>query len=93
MVDNHIRQIKKNLFKELIYEGTAHSNVFSGANIKRLDHSISPTMVENQLDIVIIHIISNDITHNDQIDGKDIVNRIINFGKKCLSYEVQEVTV
>ena len=50
-------------------------------------------MVENQLDIVIIHIRSNDITHNDQIDGKDIVNRIINFGKKCLSCGVQEVAV
>ena len=68
-------------------------NVFGGASIKRLDHFISPAMVEDQLDIVIIHIRLNDITHNDQIDGKDIVNRIINFGKKCLYYGVQEVTV
>ena len=38
---------------------------------------------------------SNDITYNtvDQIDVKDIVNRIINIGKKCLSYSVKEVTI
>ena len=40
-----------------------------------------------------IHIGSNDITDDtvDQIDVKDIVNRIINIGKNCLSYGVKEV--
>ena len=67
-------------------------NGFSGANIKRLDHFITPTLVE---DIVIIHVGSKDVTHNtvDQIDVKDIVNRIINIGKKCLSYGVKEVII
>ena len=66
-----------------------HLNGFSGANIKRLDHFITPTLVE---DIVIIHVGSKDVTHNtvDQIDVKDIVNRIINSGKKCLSYGFKE---
>ena len=42
---------------------------------------------------MIIHIGFNDITHNtiDQIDVKDIVNRIINTGKKCFSYGVKEM--
>ena len=64
-----------------------------GANIKRLDNLVSPTTVDDQLDIVIIHIRSNDISHNDQINVKNIVNRIINIGKKCLSYGLQEVIV
>ena len=44
---------------------------------------------------MIIRIGSNDVTHNtgDQIDVKDIVNRIINTGKKCLSYGVKEVII
>ena len=70
-------------------------NGFSGANTKRLDHLITPTLVEDRPDIVIIHIGSNDITHNtvDQIDVKDLVNCIINIGKKCLSYGVKEVII
>ena len=70
-------------------------NGCSGANIKRLDHFIIPTLVEDRPDIFIIHIRSNDITHNKfgQIDVKDIANRIINTGKTCLSYGVKEVII
>ena len=90
--DSHIRRIKRNLFNNSLCEGKAHLNGFNGANIKRLDHFITPTLVE---DIVIIHVGSKDVTHNtvDQIDVKDIVNRIINIGKKCLSYGVKEVII
>ena len=93
--DSHVRRIKRNLFNNSLCEGKAHLNGFSGANIKRLDHSITPTLVEDRPDIVIIRIGSNDITHNavDQIDVKDIVNCIINIGKKCLSYGVKEVII
>ena len=71
------------------------NNGFSGANIKRLDHFTTPTLVEDRLDIVIIHSGSNDITNNtvNQIYVKDIVNHIINIGKKCLSYDVKEVII
>ena len=70
-------------------------NGFSGANIKHLDNFITPTLLEDRPDIVIIHIGPNDITHNTviQIDVKDIVNRIINTGKKCLSYDVREMII
>ena len=93
--DSHIRRIKRNLFNNSLCEGKAHLNGFNGANIKRLDHFITPTLVEDRPDIVIIHIGSNDITHNtvNQTDVKDIVNRIINIGKKCLSYGVKEVII
>ena len=95
MGDSHIRRIKRNLFNNSLCEGKAHLNGFNGANIKRLDHFITPTLVEDRPDIVIIHIGSNDITHNtvDQIDVKDLVNCIINIGKKCLSYGVKEVII
>ena len=93
--DSHIRRIKRNLFSNSLYEGKAHLNGFSGANIKRLDHFINSTLVEDRPDIVRIHIGSNDITDNtvDQIDVKDIANRIVNIGKKCLSYGVKEVII
>ena len=70
-------------------------NGFIGTNIKSLDHFITPNLVEDEPDIVIIHTGSNYITHNtvDQINVMDIVNRIINIGKKCLSYSVKEVII
>ena len=90
-----MRRIKSNLFNNSLHEGKAHLNGFSRANIKRLDHFITPVLVEDRPDIVTIYIGSNDITHNtvDQIDVKDIANRIINIGKKCLSYGVKEVII
>ena len=83
--DSHIRRIKKNLFNNSIIEGKAHLNNFSEANINRLDHFISPIMEEDRPDIVIIHVGSNDITHNsiNNIDAKGISKRIIEIGKKC----------
>ena len=92
---SHVRRSKRNRFNNSLCEGKAHLNAFSGANIKRVDHFITPNLVEDRPDIVIIHIGSNYITHNtvDQIDVKDIVNHTINIGKKCLSYGVKEVII
>ena len=72
-----------------------HLNGFSGANIKRLHHFVTPTLVEDRPDIVIIQTGSNYITHNtvNQIDAKDIVNSIKNIGKECLSYGAKEVII
>ena len=68
--DSHIRRIKRNLFNNPLYEGKTELNGLSRANIKHLDHFIISTLVADQPDIAIIHIGSNDITHNavDQID-------------------------
>ena len=93
--NSHIRRIKRNLFNNLINEGKAHLNNFNGTTINRLDHFITPILEEDRPDIVIIHVGSNDITHNtiNNIDAKDISKRIIDIGKKCLLYDVKEVKI
>ena len=93
MGDSHIRRIKKNLFNNSINEGKAHLNSFSGATINRLDHFVTPILEEDRPDTVIIHVGSNDITHNtiNNIDPKDISKRVIDIGKKSLLYGVKEV--
>ena len=93
--DSHIRRINKNLFNNSINEGKAHLNSFSGATINKLDHFIAPILEKDRLDIVIIRVGSNHITHNtiNNIDTKSISKRIIDIGKKCLLYSVREVTV
>ena len=52
-------------------------------------------MEEGRPDIVIIHVGSNDITHNtiDNIDAKNILKRIINIGKTSLLYGLIEVII
>ena len=65
--DIHIRPIKRNQFSNSLQKGKAHLNGFSGANIKCLDHLITPTLVEDRPDIVITHIGSNDITLESRI--------------------------
>ena len=89
VTDSHIRRIKRNLFNNSLYEGKAQVNGFSGGNIKRLDLGRRSTRYCDHSYRI------QCITHNtvDQIDAKDIVNRIINTGKKCLSYGVKEVII
>ena len=91
--DSHIRRIKRNIFNNSLVNGRAFLNGFSGANIKRLNHYITPILEEDRPDIVILHIGCNDITHRtiDNIDIKDISNQLIDIGKKCKSYGVKEV--
>ena len=78
--DNHIPRINNS-----IIEGKAHLNNFSGANINRLDHFISPILEEDRADIVTIHVGLNYITHNsiNNINAKGISKRIIDIEKKC----------
>ena len=48
-----MKQIKRNLFNTLISEGKAALNDYCGANIKRINHFITPTLVEDQPGMVI----------------------------------------
>ena len=91
--DSHISRIKKNLFNNSVRNGKAYLSSFRGANIKRLNHFITPTLAEDRPDIVIIHVGCNDIIHEniDQINAADVSKRLIEIGEKCKSYGVKEV--
>ena len=70
-------------------------NSFRGATINRLDHFITPVLEDDRLDIMIIRVGSNDITHNsiNNTDAKRISKRIVNITKKYLLYGVKEVII
>ena len=91
--DSHVRRIRKNVFNNSLNDGRAYLNGFSGVNVKRLDHYITPVLEEDQPDIVIIHVGCNDITYNsiENIDVNDLSNRLLDIGKKCKSYGVETV--
>ena len=77
-----------------IGENTAYTNHFSGSNSKRLEHFIIPTLHEDRPDVVVIHIGSNDVTFNNKnINIEDIAKRIIDIGKKCKEFGVEDVII
>ena len=70
-------------------------NNFSGTIINRLDHFITPILEEDQPDIVIIHVGSNDKSHKtvNNIEAKGISKQIIDIGKKCSLYGVKDAII
>ena len=76
-------------------EGKADFNSFRGATINRLDHFITPILKEERPGKVKVDVGSNDITHNkiNNIDAKGISKRVIDIGKKCFLYSVEEVII
>ena len=93
--DSHLKRIRKNAFNRSINNGNAYINCFSGANSKRLGHYIIPTLMEDQPEIVVIHIGSNDVTHEnyDHINIGDLAQKIIDIGKQCLFNGVKEILI
>ena len=61
--DSHLNRIKRNIFQKSVNGGKTYFNVFRGATSKRLNHYFQPTLHEDQPDVVLLHIGSNDINN------------------------------
>ena len=63
---------------------------FIGSNTKQLNYYANPTLVDEQPSMAILHIGSNDINkfNYGKVDVEDLAQRIIDIGKKCNSYRV-----
>ena len=68
--DSHLNRITRNIFQKSVNGGETYFNVFRGAASNRLNHFILPTLHEDQPDVVLLHIGSNDV--NNQT--KDRIN-------------------
>ena len=66
--DSHLNRTKMNIFQKLVNGGKTYFNVFRGATTKKFNHYILPTLHENQPDVVLLHVVSNDM--NNQTKGK-----------------------
>ena len=93
--DSHLKRLKKKVFNTSINHAKTYISCFSGANSKRLEYYVSPTLDEDKPDVVVIHVGSNDVNHEnfDRINVTEISERIINIGKQCLYYGVKEVLI
>ena len=90
--DSHLTRIKKDSLRKKI-KGDFYFKCFSGANTKQLDPYVTPVLVEEKPQTVIIHIGSNDITkfNYHDVDVNDLANRILQVGLKCRYYGVESI--
>ena len=79
----------------MVTGGITYFNVFRSATSKRLNHCILPTLHEDQPDVVLLHIGSNDINNQtkDKIKTEKLAEDIINIGKSCIDLSVKKVAV
>ena len=75
--------------------GGTYFTVFRGTTSKRVNHYILPTLHEDHLDVVWLHIGSNDIINQtkDRINTEKLMGDIINIGKFCIDLGVKEVVI
>ena len=95
MGDSHLNRIKRNIFQKLVNGGETYFNVFRGATSKRLNRYILPTLHEDQPDLVLLHIGSNDKKNRtkDKTYTEKLTGDIINSGKSCIDLSVKKVLI
>ena len=87
--DNHIKNISRNDFDKELHCGSAFCCSFSGTIVNRLRHNIIPTLMDDKLDTIVIHVGTNDISNHD--NHGNIARSVINIGLDCKNNGFSEV--
>ena len=67
---------------------------FSGAKIEDLEHYIIPNLKQQQPDIAVIHVGSNNFSHKSlNTDARLFAENIVEIGKKYVEYGVKHVVI
>ena len=93
--DSHLSKIGKKRFKKNVDGANVYFKCFSGANTKQLDYYVVRTLADENPDLVIIHIGSNDITKSNynNVSVEGLAKKIINIGIKCKAYKVRHIAI
>ena len=93
--DSYLNRINKTRFKNDNVEHPVYFKCFRGSNTKQLNYYANLTLVDEQSNTVIVHISSNDFTKfsYSKVDVKYLAQRIIDVGKKCKSYGVNNIAI
>ena len=95
--DSHIKRVEK----DLIVHHLVNKNIslkcknFDGADVRRIQHHLLPALHEDQLDGIIIHGGTNDITHNKLHTTRphDLASKIIDIGNVCKSFGITKIAI
>lgn len=93
--DSIPKNIKMRKFNSFIRHGRANLKVFTGATAKRMNHYVIPTLAEETLDAVIIHVGINDLLSKKEeaLNEKKLVEEIIKIGERFRACNVEDVFV
>ena len=92
--DSHLRRINRIRLNKSFKNAKAVIKSFSGAKVQDLQHYVIPPLEEEKPDVAVIHIGSNNASYNRlDVDPAVIAGNIIEVGKKCIEYGVQDVVV
>ena len=93
--DNHLAIITKRSFRKGVERNFVIFKCFRGVNTKQLDYYVVQTLVDEEPESIILHIGSNDITKTnyDNVNLKDLGQRIANIAKKCRSFGVNNIAI
>ena len=99
--DSHLQRINRKLFNDSLPNCRGNIRYFRGANTAQLEDYIKPTLKQNPLDAIVIHIGANDMnfrnfTEDEEVSSKAVIvaaKNIINIALLCKEYGVNEVIV
>ena len=79
----------------MVKGGKTYFNGFRGAISKRFNHYSIINLHEDQPDVVLLHIGSDDINNETKgkINTEKLTGDIINIGKSCIDLGVKEVVI
>ena len=68
---------------------------FDGADVRRIQHHLLPALHEDQLDGIIIHGGTNNITHSKLHTTRphDLASKIIDIGNLCKSFGITKIAI
>ena len=95
--DSHIKQIER----DLIVHHLSDKNIslkcknFDGADIRRIQHHLLPSLHEDQVNSIIIHGGTNDFSSNKLHITRphDLAKKLIDIGNVCKSFGVKKIAI
>ena len=92
--DSHVRRLEKRKF-DTLPNTSVFLKSYSGANLQHFAHHITPTLLYEQPDSLVIHIGSNDVVRRnlDTLDVEQLAQGIIEVGKRCFAHGVKNVMI
>ena len=86
-----LRRVQRDKLQNSFDNAKSFFRYFSGAKTEDLHHYITPSLLKEKLDIVVIHVGSNNITRRI-FEDFNVCKLTIDNGKVCRQYGVKDVT-
>ena len=93
--DSMSKGIRVREFNNYFVNGTARFRRFPGSKSKQMLHYITPTLVDDTPEHVILHVGRNNLPTKKESPTKveEIAQTIVDIGKKCILYGVKTVFI